>query len=330
MENTNPSTPTTLDTLEPATPPWAGPHHPPAPSERDPASPAQQTPATDHRPTRVIALMNQKGGVGKTTTTVNLGAALCQQGKRVLLVDLDPQSHLTLHVGINPEELEASVYDLLTQPDVSAGQIVMTISDRLAVLPAEINLAGAESELAPLAADGHAQHILRAKCTPLISDGQWFDYVLIDCPPSLGLLTINALALATEVFVPMQAHFLALQGLSKLLESVSLIQQSINPALTVTGIILCMHESQTVLASEVCADLHAFLEQARDTDTPWRDAQILQPPIRRNIKLAESPSFGSTIYGYAPNCPGAADYLALADCVIHSQASHARTNHPAP
>jgi chromosome partitioning protein len=274
--------------------------------------------------------MNQKGGVGKTTTTVNLGAALARAGKRVLFIDLDPQAHLTLHLGVDPEALERSVYHVLTDPAVTAESVAQSAGENMAVLPGEVNLAGVESELAALAASGHAQRVLREKCAAMIQGGtgsggktasgkgaaaRAYDFVLIDCPPSLGLLTLNALALADEVFVPMQAHFLALQGLSKLLETVALVKQSVNPALHVTGIILCMYEGQTVLAGEVLADLGSFLEAARGMEVPWRDAVVLKPPIRRNIKLAECPSFGKSIFDYAGASAGAGDYKALAEAV---------------
>jgi chromosome partitioning protein len=279
-----------------------------APSGRKPgvASPAQP---------RVVALINQKGGVGKTTTTVNVGAALAQLGHRVLLIDLDPQGHLTLHVGLDPDQLEHSNYDLLTDDAVTAHQVMRQVGENLWVLPAEVNLAGAESELSPQMVTGRAQRILREKVEPVIrdaGDGRPMDYVLIDCPPSLGLLTIGALVLAREVVVPMQAHFLALQGLAKLLETVRLIRQSFNAQLTVAGVVLCMHESQTLLAGEVVANLQGFLEQHRDQDVPWRDARVYEQAIRRNIKLAECPSFGQTIFGYEPDCAGARDYRALA------------------
>ena len=139
--------------------------------------------------------------------------------------------------------------------------------------------------------------------------------MLLDCPPSLGLLTVNALSLASEVFVPMQCHFLALQGLSKLLETIGMVKESINPGLQVTGIILCMYEGQTVLANEVVGDLNSFFDAARNMDVPWRQAQILSPPVRRNIKLAECPSHGKTIFDYEPTCAGAQDYKALAQAV---------------
>lgn len=261
--------------------------------------------------------MNQKGGVGKTTTTVNLGAALTGLDQRVLLIDLDPQGHLSLHVGIDPDTLERSMYDLFTDPAVTAADIARKIDDDLSVLPAEVNLAGVESELASLSAAGLSQRVLRDKVLPFVAQEK-FDFVLMDCPPSLGLLTINALTLAGEVVVPMQAHFLALQGLSKLLETVGHIKKSLNPALVVSGIVLCMHEGQTVLAGEVVADLKSFLDSARSMDVPWRNARLLEPAIRRNIKLAESPSFGKTIFDYAPWCPGANDYRALAQALLDS------------
>lgn len=289
---------------------------------------------------RIVAMMNQKGGVGKTTTTVNLGAALAEAGKRVLLIDLDPQAHLSLHVGVDPDALERSAYHLLTDPQQDALAVIQHVGPRMWALPAEVNLAGVESELAALAASGQAQRVLRDKLRQILDAGlpaapaegasepgaagspgapgalEKLDFVLIDCPPSLGLLTLNALALAREVFVPMQAHFLALQGLSKLLETVNLVKQAVNPDLVVSGIVLCMHEAQTLLANEVLADLNSFLDAGRDMDVPWRSARVLQPFIRRNIKLAECPSFGKTIVTYAPHCPGAADYRALAKSVL--------------
>jgi chromosome partitioning protein len=276
----------------------------------------------EHRPrqTRIIAFMNQKGGVGKTTTCVNLGSALARLGFQVLLIDMDPQAHLTLHLGVDPEQLDATMYDLLTDADVTPISIAYQADDRLGVLPAEVNLAGVENELAPQMVTGRAQNILKHKCQEFVSH---FDYVLIDCPPSLGLLTINALTLAREVVVPMQAHFLALQGLSKLLETVRMVRQGINPNLLVSGVVLCMHEGNTILAGEVVKDLKQFFEHGRGEDVPWRDAVLYQPPIRRNIKLAEAPSFGQPIYDYAPDCRGAEDYGRLARCIAQHRPAYA-------
>jgi len=272
---------------------------------------------------RCIAFMNQKGGVGKTTTTVNVAAALADRGDRVLLVDLDPQAHLTLHLGVAKDPERRTVYHLLTDDATSFEQVVQPCGPRMGLLPSEVNLAGVEAELAPKKITGHAQRVLRDKCAGWIGSdaaqgstgGRGYRYVLIDCPPSLGLLTVNALTMAREVIVPMQAQFLALQGLSKLFETVGMIRQSFNPELVVSGVVICMHERQTILAAEVLADLEAFLVAARDQDVPWRWAEVLSPAIRRNIKLAECPGFGSTIFDYAPQSHGAEDYRQLAESI---------------
>ena len=202
----------------------------------------------------------------------------------------------------------------MTDSDVSAAEVVQIVDgcDRLGVLPADTNLAGIESELGEQIKTGLAQTLLRNKCAELISQ---FDYVLIDCPPSLGLLTINGLTCADEIIVPMQAHFLALQGMGKLFETINMIRQGINPSLTVSGVVLCMHEANTILANDVVADVEGFFEQARGTALPWASAVVYQPPIRRNIKLAEAPSFGQSVLTYAHDSNGAKDYAKLAKSV---------------
>ena len=254
---------------------------------------------------RTIAVINQKGGVGKTTTVANLGAALAAAGHDTCLLDLDPQSHLTLHMGVEAGRPTKSMYDLLTDA-VDIPSVAMPVGPRLWLVPADIDLAAAEVEL--VGTVGREQ-ILRDK---LASAAAPYELAIIDCPPSLGLLTLNALAAADEVLIPLQPHFLALQGLGKLLETVSLVQRRINPQLKVSGVILCMYESTARLTSEVAADLKQFLDAARGSGTPWAEARIFETVIRRNIKLAECPSHGKTIFDYDPSSRGAEDYGRLA------------------
>ncbi|HEX8877319.1 MAG TPA: ParA family protein [Phycisphaerales bacterium] len=269
------------------------------------------------RPVRLIALMNQKGGVGKTTTTVNLAAAIARSGRPTLVVDLDPQAHATIALGVDPAAASSTVYDLLVGAPTpqAALSAVHDVGNNLFVLPSHTDLAATESELA-MAPD----RLQRMERVLAALEGR-FEFVLIDCPPSLGLLTLNALAAAREVLIPMQAHFLALQGVGKLLETVRALAQSgpapaINPRLKVAGVVLCMHDTSSTHTKEVVADLDAFFEAARAQDVPWKMARVFRPAIRRNIKLAECPSFGKTIFDYAPLATGAEDYKALADVFV--------------
>lgn len=254
---------------------------------------------------RRIAVINQKGGVGKTTTTANLGAALARSGWRVLLIDLDPQAHLSLHFGVELSDDQPSIYDVLTA-SVPIQDVWLNVHDNVTLIPADIDLAGAEAELISVT----GREVLLREVLEAIGDN--YDCLLIDGPPSLGVLTINALVAANEVMIPLQAHFLALQGLSKLLDTVTLVRQRINPDLTVGGIVLCMHEFATRLAGEVVEDLVRFLEASRGSGTAWADARVYDTYIRRNIKLAESSSFGQTVFDYAPRSNGAIDYARLA------------------
>ena len=261
---------------------------------------------------RTIALMNQKGGVGKTTTTVNLGAALAERGRRVLLIDLDPQAHLTITYGVEPAD-GPTLYEVLVG-DVGVLQATRRLEvpgiaekgGEIHVLPGSLDLAGLESEMADV--EGR-QLKLREAMERAAHD---YDYVLLDCPPSLGLLTVNALALADEVLIPMQAHFLALQGFAKLLETTQLVGQSINQGLRVGGVVLTMFDAQTRLGSDVVNELQGFFDAARGQKLPWSESRLYDTKIRRNIKLAEAPSFGQSILAYDPASNGAADYRALA------------------
>jgi chromosome partitioning protein len=258
---------------------------------------------------RRIAIINQKGGVGKTTTAVNLAAALARGGQRVCVVDLDPQAHATTHLGIEPDGKSPSMYDVLTDSRPLA-EVRRKVEERLWVAPSDINLAAAEVELAGVVG---REVILRDL---LLQDEGAFDFVLMDCAPSLGVLTLNALAAANEVFIPLQPHFLALHGMSKLFETTALVAKRINPALKVTGIVFCLYESNTRLAQEVQRDLQEYLDRGRAGNAPWAKARIFGTRIRRNIKLAECPSFGQSIFQYAASCHGAADYAALAQEVL--------------
>lgn len=255
---------------------------------------------------RIVALLNQKGGVGKTTSTANLGAAFAVEGLRTLVVDLDPQSNLSLHFGHEQEMDQRSVRDLFVDESVAAAECIRSARERLDFIPSDTELALVEGELALTQG---MQRILAERLAPVM---QRYDVVLLDCPPSLGVLSVNALTMAHEVVVPMQAQYLALRGLEKLLETVLLVERSLNPGITVSGVLLCMHESQSSHGRAVVEEIDRYFERHRGDHVPWRDAHVLKPPVRRNIKLAEAPSFGQTIFDYSPKCAGAADYLALA------------------
>jgi chromosome partitioning protein len=260
---------------------------------------------------RKIAVLNQKGGVGKTTTVVNIAAALASAGQRTLVIDLDPQAHLTTHLGVNADNITGGAYKVLIQ-SASVGAEMMLVRPNLWLLPANIDLVGAESELVSIVG---RETILREAIAGLDDK---LDYIFIDCAPSLGLLTLNAMAAVDEILIPLQPHFLALQGLGKLLQTVALVNRRINPALRVRWVLLCMFESRVSLPNEVKADIENFLANARNTDCAWSQAQILPVCVRRNITLAEAPSYGKTIFEYDPSCHGSEDYKKVAE-LIHNQ-----------
>ena len=268
--------------------------------------------------TRTIAIINQKGGVGKTTSAVNLSAALAAQGNRVWLIDLDPQAHASLHLGLAVLDGEGSIYQVLTG-ETPIGEVRMRASDNLWVTPSHLDLAAAEMELA---GEVGREMILRDR---IAEDAAAFDYVIIDCPPSLGVLTTNALTCATEVFLPLQPHFFALHGLSKLLKTIDIVAKRLNRNLRLSGVLYCMAESGTRLASEVMGDVEDFFERERMQRTIWADARVFETRIRKNVRLAEAPGFGQSILEYAPTSNGALDYLALCEEVLSMVSQSAST-----
>lgn len=247
--------------------------------------------------------------MGKTTTVVNVAAALALAGSKVVAIDMDPQAHLTIHLGVEPTSVEKGSYEVLTT-SAKFRDALMPVRENLWLLGANINLVGAESELVSVVG---REAILREA---LKGADDEIEFIFIDCPPSLGLLTLNSLVAADEVFIPVQPHFLALQGFGKLLETVSLVNERINPKLKVSSILLCMFESRASLPNEVKADIEQFLADARGKGLPWSDAVLLPVCIRRNIKLAEAPSYGKTVFEYDASCNGAADYRKVVESII--------------
>jgi len=271
---------------------------------------------------RSIAILNQKGGVGKTTTAVNLSAALAATGQRVLVIDLDPQAHASLHLGLTPGENRSSMYEVMTG-DTSLADVREQVSENLWVAGSHIDLAAAEVELVGVVG---REVVLRDKLAedPQVAASE-FDYLIIDCPPSLGVLTLNALSAVEEVILPLQPHFLALHGLSKLLQTIELVAKRLNDRLRLTGVVLCMFESGTRLAAEVGQDVEQFFDRQTSCHPSWADACTFQTRIRRNIRLAEAPSFGQSIFQYAPESNGAEDYRRLAAEICSNEAGRFNT-----
>jgi chromosome partitioning protein len=266
---------------------------------------------------RVVAVFNHKGGVGKTTSVANLGAALARMGRRVLMVDADPQACLTVHFGIDPETAEGTIYDVMVR-NLDLGDAVRPCPDEegLWLLPSSLDLAGAELELAT--AMGR-ERLMRDALDSYLVDHRDLDYVLTDCPPSLGLLTVNALAASEEVFVPLQTEYLALRGVGKLVELVNLVRRRLNPSLQITGILPTLSRTGTILAREVQEEIERFF-----------GPKVFKTRIRNNVRLAEAPSHGKSIFAYAPSSKGAEDYLALAAEVDAMQAMGRRLPEPEP
>ena len=255
---------------------------------------------------RRIALINQKGGVGKTTTAVNLGACLAEAGRRVLLVDLDPQANLTLHLGLRLEPGGPTSYRVLLGECGVAAATLPTATKNLSIVPTDIDLSGAELELASaLGRETLLRDALDTWCTDAGGGSEPVDYVILDCPPSLGLLSVNGLAAAEEVLLPVQTEFFALQGLTKLMDTVELVQRRLHPALRIGGIVPCLYDSRLRLAREVLGELRKYFP-----------GKVFRQAIGTNVKLAEAPSFGQTILEYAAESAGARDYRALAQEVL--------------
>ena len=255
---------------------------------------------------RSIAVINQKGGVGKTTTSVNMAAALARAGQRVCVMDLDPQAHASLHLGVSAEDGSPSMYEVLCG-EVELSQVRRVVNPMLSVVPSNLDLAAAELELA---GEVGREMILRDR---IEQDEDSFDYLILDCPPSLGVLTLNALVAVGEVFLPLQPHFLALHGLSKLLRTIEIVSRRLNEQLRLSGVLLCMYDSNTRLAAEVTADIDEFFASTTRGRQFYSSAKFFSTKIRRNVRLAEAPSFGQSIFDYAADSNGAADYAALAE-----------------
>lgn len=254
--------------------------------------------ATDGKP-RIIAIINQKGGVGKSTTAVNLSAALSNKGMKVLLVDFDPQGNSTSGFGIEKEELDQCIYDALVHDAKAEDLIQETSTKNVYVIPATIQLAGAEIELVSAMA---RETRLKELLTPI---AEQFDFIFIDCPPSLGLLTINALAAADSVLIPIQCEYYALEGVTKLLESMKMVKERINRDLDVYGVLMTMYDSRTSLANQVVDEVRNYFGD-----------MVFTTLIPRTVKISEAPSFGMPVTEYAPQNKGAIAYEELADEVI--------------
>ena len=251
--------------------------------------------------TRVITIANQKGGVGKTTTTVNMAAALAQAGHQVLVIDLDPQGNASTALGISHAEGVLSIYEVLSgEADLAAATVPCPDIPGLFGVPATVDLAGAEIEL--VTAEGREFALTRALGTYLGTAGQHLDYVLIDCPPSLGLLTLNGLVAAQEVLLPIQCEYYALEGLSQLLRTIELVRANLNPTLEVSAILLTMYDGRTRLASQVADEVRSHF-----------GTRVLATVIPRSVRLSEAPSYSQTVLTYDPSSAGALCYREAAE-----------------
>jgi len=251
---------------------------------------------------RVIAIANQKGGVGKTTTSINLSAALAEKGKKVLVIDTDPQGNTTSGFGIEKNELENTIYELLLGECTVQDCIIKDAYPGVCIIPSNVNLAAVEIELL----DAEKREFILKKEIDWIRDD--YDYVIIDCPPSLSMLTVNAMTAADSVLVPIQCEYYALEGLSQLIHTVNLVKERLNPELDMEGVVFTMYDARTNLSLQVVENVKSVLKQ-----------KIFDTVIPRNVRLAEAPSYGMPINKYDPKSAGAESYAALADEVIKNR-----------
>ena len=255
---------------------------------------------------KIVSFSNQKGGVGKTTTCVNMAAYIAATGKKVLLVDIDPQGNATTGLGFSKSSLKKSVYNVLIDDEERASEnILKTEAEGLDLLPSNIDLAGAEVELVY---KRKREMILKTKLAE-VKDS--YDYIMIDCPPSLGLLTINALAAADSVIIPIQSEYYALEGLSQLMNSITLVKQHLNPALDVDGVVLTMYDSRSLISKQIADEIRKFF-------TP----RVFEIVVPRNIRLVEASSYGKPIMLHDPKCAGARAYRALTQEYLDKQAEN--------
>lgn len=244
---------------------------------------------------KIIAIANQKGGVGKTTTSINLSAAIAEKGKKVLVIDIDPQGNTTSGYGIDKTELENTIYELMLGECSIEDCIIKDAIENVSVLPASVNLAAAEIELIGVE---KKEYILKNEVDLIKKE---YDYIIIDCPPSLSMLTVNAMTTADSVLVPIQCEYYALEGLSQLLHTVNLVKERLNPELQMEGVVFTMYDSRTNLSSQVVENVKNNLKQ-----------KVYNTVIPRNIRLAEAPSYGMPINKYDPKSTGAESYRSLA------------------